>query len=633
MALNQEEFDTFVKSLESFARQKPGTYKIRVGLLAVLGYAYIFLVLLGLLAAFGLIVLIVVSSQRINAAIIKIGILLLIPTIIVLRSLWVSFPPPAGLALSRQDVPRLFDLVDELTSNLQAPRFHHILLTEDFNAAVVQRPRLGILGWQENYLIVGLPLMQALSPEQFRAVLAHELGHLSGNHSRFAGWIYRVRKTYAQLLERLQQSGQDGSSVLFNSFFNWYAPFFGAYSFVLARMDEYEADRCASQLAGPKNTAQALINVEVQARFLESSFWPSVYKQVDHEIEPPPATFSRMFTALQTDVKSQEASKWLEEALSQTTSYADTHPCLADRLSALGCLPKHGQPVSLPTPVNVSAAEKFLGDAVNKFTDYFDSNWREQVATPWRQRYAYAQETLQSLQALEEKAQKQPLTDEEAWNRASWTLEFKGEETGIPLLREILTANPEHAAANYTLGQILLQKEDAKGIEHIEKAIAKDPEGVIPGCELIYFFLKQQGQLEQAKLYQERGQQHYELLAMAQQERSFATVGDEFQPHNLPDAAVQEISQQLSAYDRLKAAYLVQKVVKYFPEKPFYVLGVTRKTAFSELDRTQGDNELVNRIANEVQFPGHTYIIILNDDTRKLGKMLRQVERATIYQK
>jgi len=37
MALNQEEFDTFVKRLESFARQKPGTYKIRVGLLAVLG--------------------------------------------------------------------------------------------------------------------------------------------------------------------------------------------------------------------------------------------------------------------------------------------------------------------------------------------------------------------------------------------------------------------------------------------------------------------------------------------------------------------------------------------------------------------------------------------------------------------
>lgn len=113
MAFNQEEFDTFVKRLEVFARQKPGIYKLRVGLLAVLGYAYIFSILAGLLAVLGLIVLLVVYSHRINAAIIKGGILVLLPTFIVLRSLWVSFPPPTGLALSRQDVPRLFALVSE----------------------------------------------------------------------------------------------------------------------------------------------------------------------------------------------------------------------------------------------------------------------------------------------------------------------------------------------------------------------------------------------------------------------------------------------------------------------------------------------------------------------------------------
>lgn len=59
----------------------------------------------------------------------------------------------------------------------------------------MQHARLGVLGWHVNYLILGLPLMQAVSPEQFRAIVAHELGHLSRNHSRFAGWIYRVRLT------------------------------------------------------------------------------------------------------------------------------------------------------------------------------------------------------------------------------------------------------------------------------------------------------------------------------------------------------------------------------------------------------------------------------------------------------
>ena len=56
-------------------------------------------------------------------------------------------------------------------------------------------------------------------------------------------------KTWFQLLERVQKIRHKGSFI-FENFFNWYAPFFSAYSFVLARMDEYEADRCAVQLAG-----------------------------------------------------------------------------------------------------------------------------------------------------------------------------------------------------------------------------------------------------------------------------------------------------------------------------------------------------------------------------------------------
>src|SRR6476646_4261139 len=104
MAFNQEEFDILVQRLEGFARQRPGTYKLRVGLLAILGYSYIFLVLAGLLTVLGLIVLLVVYSHRINVFLIKLGLLILVPAVMVLRSLWVSFPPPTGLPLKRKEV-------------------------------------------------------------------------------------------------------------------------------------------------------------------------------------------------------------------------------------------------------------------------------------------------------------------------------------------------------------------------------------------------------------------------------------------------------------------------------------------------------------------------------------------------
>jgi Zn-dependent protease with chaperone function len=57
------------------------------------------------------------------------------------------------------------------------------------NASVVQIPRLGVFGWSRNYLTVGVPLLDAVTPEQFEAVLAHELGHLARAHGRFRTWI------------------------------------------------------------------------------------------------------------------------------------------------------------------------------------------------------------------------------------------------------------------------------------------------------------------------------------------------------------------------------------------------------------------------------------------------------------
>lgn len=630
--MTQEQFDALVERLEIFARQQPINYKLRVGLLAALGYGYISLLLAGLMLIFALQILVIIISPPAKPFLLIVWVILAnLPAFIILlpilRSLLVHMPPPTGLELSRQKLPHLFTLIDELTSALKAPQFHRILLTDEFNAAVVQIPRLGIFGWQQNYLILGLPLMQALSPMQFRAVLAHELGHLSGNHNYFAGWIYRVRKTYSQLLSRLQQSGHKGSSALVERFFNWYAPFFSAYSFVLGRMDEYEADRCAVELAGMQNTAEALINVEVKAKFLESSFWPSIYKQINHQIEPPTATFTTMFTALRNDVKSEDATRWFDQGLARKTSTADTHPCLADRLSALGYVPIERQLLS--EPVKVSAAREFLGGSLKQLTQYFDCTWKEKMSSPWRQRYAYAQEAQKNLQAMDEKAKAQPLTADEVWNRACWTAEFKGNEVASLLFQEILATQPDHAAANYALGQILLQQHDAKGISYIEQAMDVDLDSVIPGCDLIYSFWAQQGQTEAASAYQQRADQHYELVIRAQSERSDVKASDTFQPHNLPSEALQMA--QLSRLVQLKQAYLVQKVVQYFPQKPFYVLAVIRHRGFFELSSYNKDKKLFTQLANE--FSSNTYIIFLNNDTKNLEKKLRKIEGAAIYPK
>ncbi len=630
MAMKQEQFDTLVKRLEVVARKQPGSYRFQVGLLAVLGYVYILLVLTGLLGLMALLVWIVVASHRINLGLIKFGLVLLVLVFVILRSLWVSFPPPQGLELKRPEVPRLFALVDELTDKLQAPRFHHILLDRQFNAAVVQVPRLGIFGWQRNYLLVGLPLMQALSLEQFKAVLAHELGHLSGNHSRFSGWIYRVRQTWMQIFERLHQSDSGHSSFLFDGFFNWYAPFFSAYSFVLARMNEYEADRCAVQLAGAKATAAALINVAITARW-ENAFWEDMYQQVKTEPDPPATAYTAMMTALPQANSHRDHSCWLDQALAQKTSNDDTHPCLSDRLQALG-YQFTKQDVMVPEPTTVSAAEALLGNDLRQYAVAFGHEWKEKVATPWRQKFAYLEEARTRLQALEEWSKIEPLSLESSWERASLTLEVQGNAAAMPLLQEILADHPEHLPANYLLGQVLLKQENSAGVKYIERAIDGNPEWVIEGCQLIYSFFGQRGEEAAANAYRDRIEAHYQRLSLARQERSTVSDRDAFRPHTFEAAEVEAIKQQVAEIPQVKEAYLVEKVVTHFPQWRCCVLGIVRKQGFIESE--EAAPKLVATLVNTVQLPVEGFIVILNHSGNgRLKQVIPGVERSLIFRR
>ncbi|MBW4490891.1 MAG: hypothetical protein KME12_24260 [Trichocoleus desertorum ATA4-8-CV12] len=173
-----------------------------------------------------------------------------------------------------------------------------------------------------------------------------------------------------------------------------------------------------------------------------------------------------------------------------------------------------------------------------------------------------------------------------------------------------------YVAAHYTLGQALLEQQDASGIEHIEKAIAARFDWASSGYELILNFLSQQGQAEQAQIYQKRAEQHYETLMLARRERSSVQASDEFQAHDYSAETIQSLVTQLARYDQLKEAYLVRKVVQYFPEDAFYVLAVRRQFKVWETSTELADQKFMDQLANGLEFPGRTYITLLNNTTK-----------------
>lgn len=511
--MTHTEFVETVNRLEQFARREPSKYRLRVGLLAALGYAYLLFVL-AVTLALGIGVFYLMFEGRVfNFLAVKLALIPLMLAAVVVRALWVKIPAPEGVEIKREDAPKLFALADELTGALEAPRVHTLLVNGDYNASLSQVPRLGVFGWHRNYLTLGLPLMQALTPEQFRAVVAHELGHLSGNHGRFGSWIYRLRQTWAQLLARLARERRRGSAV-FTKFVNWYAPHFNAYSFVLARQHEYDADRAAAQAAGARDAAEALAVVEMKGSYLSERYWPEVFSRADEQAEPTRGSYAGIGEVLRGPVP--DAQVFLRRSLMRATDYDDTHPSLAARLEALGIdeaareemverlAREHGAGVE-------TAAALYLGTQQEQLlARRLDDEWCASVVAAWRDRHRYVKDSRRKLAALEEKAATKELTAEEVWSRAYWTAEFKGADEAVPVLRELVALKPRHADANFLLGRILVARGDESGVEHIERAMSAQPKGVPAGCQILYAFFTEQGREAEAEKYRRRLAEYYD---------------------------------------------------------------------------------------------------------------------------
>ena len=161
--------------------------------------------------------------------------------------------------------------------------------------------------------------------------------------------------------------------------------------------------------------------------------------------------------------------------------------------------------------------------------------------------------------------------------------------------------------------------------------MALDSEYILPGCEFLHDYLDQHGRAEEAESYRARAQKHYEMLVEAQHERERVSDSDELEPHALSSVEVERLSEQLALLPQIKIAYLARKKTKYFPEQPFYLVGVMTHYPWYQYKPEQADQLLLRQLLSEIEYPGHTYVIILNAKRRHLKKVLRELAGAEIY--
>jgi Zn-dependent protease with chaperone function len=168
-------------------------------------------------------------------------------------------PEPHGLPLGRADAPHLWATVDELAHTVGTAAPDELYLVLDVNAGVDERTRLlGLLGGRR-VMYVGMPLLQAFTVAQIRAVLAHELGHYSRRHTRLADIAYRGR------LALLRTVGHIGRLNITGWVFRGYAHLYLRVEGAVSRRQELEADLAGVRVAGREAAASALRETRVLA--------------------------------------------------------------------------------------------------------------------------------------------------------------------------------------------------------------------------------------------------------------------------------------------------------------------------------------------------------------------------------
>ncbi|MBI5103684.1 MAG: M48 family metallopeptidase [Solirubrobacterales bacterium] len=252
-----------------------------------------------------------------------------------------------GPELRPEAQPRLFEVLRDVAREAGDEPPDAVYLAHDVNASVTEhgRPRRRVL-------LLGLPLLQALTVDELRAVVAHEHGHYVGGDLRAAAWVWRTRAALFRTLDALYDEERWGRRLVAQPF-KWYAKAFLRITNAVSRREELAADALAARVAGTAAQASALRSLAAAA-----AAFPAY---VDDDLDPalalggrPPIAegFARFLAvpAVRSATEEHLAQRLAEE---QPDPYA-SHPTLRERLEALGADPvASAEPAAGPRAVDL----------------------------------------------------------------------------------------------------------------------------------------------------------------------------------------------------------------------------------------------------------------------------------------
>jgi len=186
-------------------------------------------------------------------------------------------------------------------------------------------------------LAIGAPLIRNLQLNEFRAILAHEFAHFSGNDTLYSQFVVPVYKSINSAMNDIAGIGKsyregDNTVALTNLilimpllFLRVFLIFFATIDNILSRSRELRADWIAASNFGSVNMNTGLTKVVQISRHYQEAIEKIGFDNHNY--------FDAYGQQLISD--SDKMNEYKERALGETEQVFDSHPTLATRLASL----------------------------------------------------------------------------------------------------------------------------------------------------------------------------------------------------------------------------------------------------------------------------------------------------------
>jgi heat shock protein HtpX len=318
---------------------------------------------------------------------------------------------PLGPVLTPASSPDLFrelGLVAEATGQALPD---HVYLTGELNAFVVGRG--GVLGFGSRCVMgIGVGLLALLTVSEFRAVLAHELGHLRRHDTRFAFWAYRARRVVCRTLENLDEVERAAPEGWWMPLvmgatrapFVWLASWFLDITHAISREQEFAADAAAARIAGSVAMCGGLIKIAAASSLFDSFWNGGVLPAVKAGFRPP---LIDGFREVLDSISPHEMSCLVDRVMREPECDDEgPHPSLSRRVAAATALyepgvPKDDRLASVLVPDARLREAELAALLAGPATQLAPSTWDEATASlytqSWRDAVVEWQPVLGSL--------------------------------------------------------------------------------------------------------------------------------------------------------------------------------------------------------------------------------------------